>query len=181
MANLTRQTSRFREVAVFLADHVQVDPQLVEGYAAALVDDGFDTRQLVLELTVEELTQDYAWKRGQALKLDKFRAEAGVLDDGTSVSLDSPRAHLGRGGCGEVTAGTRLAGDVRAAVACKSLVAGSTKRDRQRFLRECALALDASRRCTRAAHAYGCTALDGTTYLVMKRYRCDFSKLLKSR
>ena len=56
-----------------------------------------------------------------------------------------------------------------------------TTRDRRRFLRECALAVDASQRCTRATQAYGCTALDGTTYLVMKRYRCDFSKLLKSR
>jgi eukaryotic-like serine/threonine-protein kinase len=106
--------------------------------------------------------------------------EPGVLDDGTAVSLNSPREYLGRGGFGEVTAGTRIVAGERQPVACKSLVAGSGDREVQAFQRECEIAVDASQRCTRVARAYGRTTIHGKEYLVMMRYHHgDFSKVLE--
>ena len=75
MSELARQSSRYREVVDFLVREVKLLAASADGYALRLVDDGYDTIDLLLELDREILTAEYDWKPGHALQLDKFRAE----------------------------------------------------------------------------------------------------------
>ena len=106
-----------------------------------------------------------------------------VLDDGSTVSLvhrpDGSRDILGRGGSGVVYVGlmTRRSGtSVR--VACKSLIAGSSEREVQRFVKEYEVQRRASQTCTGAVRTFGCCTIDGSLHLIMKLYERDLRKLL---
>eukprot|EP01046_Picozoa_sp_COSAG06_P019160 COSAG06_NODE_1358_length_9722_cov_18.463473_1_plen_879_part_10 len=75
MSELARQSSRYREVVDFLVREVKLLAASADGYALRLVDDGYNTIELLLELDRDVLTAEYDWKPGHALQLDKFRAE----------------------------------------------------------------------------------------------------------
>eukprot|EP01043_Picozoa_sp_COSAG02_P058565 COSAG02_NODE_7310_length_3070_cov_26.598788_2_plen_801_part_01 len=341
-AELTRQSSRYHEVFDFLVEQVKLPAASADGYAVRLVDDGYDTVDLLLGLSVQALKVDFAFKAGHALQLEKVRTEvdrvssaamggggsssatissatvdsfeeelsamtkvdvdafaehlgldeetilyvaedkdteeetksflvAAILDelqvggalytqgiaavkkrakafglsteaikaastgkvdkkasllrlifdeikrqagigavvaesvaplypsglaigepvgrslgDGSTVELavlaDGKHEIVGRGGSGVVVVGirTRRSG-VTERVACKTLVAGSSEKDVQKFHREYEINLRASQNCAGAVRTYGCVHINGSLYLVMKLYASDFAELLEQQ
>ena len=62
-------------LASYLAHAVGLPEPVVQAYAAALEQGGCGSVTLLEGLSIVRLTADYGWKRGHALKLEKFRAE----------------------------------------------------------------------------------------------------------
>eukprot|EP01044_Picomonas_judraskeda_P010081 COSAG03_NODE_1274_length_4421_cov_194.692272_5_plen_97_part_00 len=72
MADLTRQSSRYRELLDHLVGEVKLREDDADRYVVGLVDEGFDSVGLFDDMTTEELMSDFEWKRGL---VDEISAE----------------------------------------------------------------------------------------------------------
>ena len=92
MADLTRQSSRYRELRDYLVGEVKLREDDADRYAVGLVDEGFDSVGLLEDLTPEELMSDFGWKRGHCRQLEKYRKERPATPSGSlfAVLLELP-------------------------------------------------------------------------------------------
>ena len=75
---LTRQGSRFQEVETYLATVVKIPADKAREYASGLCEEGYNSIELMDELTKEQLIKDFGFKAGFALKLEKSQIERRV-------------------------------------------------------------------------------------------------------
>ena len=76
MSELARQSSRYREVVDFLVREVKLLAASADGYALRLVDDGYDTIELLLELDRDVLTAEYDFHRPTPPRAPPWRLTA---------------------------------------------------------------------------------------------------------
>ena len=91
MAELARQSSRYQEVLDYLSDKAQIGlPRAdAETYTKGLVEQGFDSKQLFDGLTQLELCSDFGFKKGHAMRVDKFRKARAAAGAGGATEGDS--------------------------------------------------------------------------------------------
>ena len=92
MAELARQSLQHQEVLDYLSDKAQIGlPRAdAETYTKGLVEQGFDSKQLFDGLTQLELCSDFGFKKGHAMRVDKFRkARAAAGAGGGATEGDS--------------------------------------------------------------------------------------------
>ena len=74
MAELVRQSSRFRFMKDFLVAKVGLPAADADGYAVGLVEQGYDSAELFADLSREELERDFGFKKGHARKAEMYLA-----------------------------------------------------------------------------------------------------------
>lgn len=78
MSGLSRQNSRLNEIVAYLTQVIGLQAEPATIYADGLIEEGFDSPTIFDELTMQELIDDYGFKRGHALKVQKSQMERGV-------------------------------------------------------------------------------------------------------
>eukprot|EP01048_Picozoa_sp_COSAG05_P014360 COSAG05_NODE_1620_length_4389_cov_56.700466_1_plen_1167_part_00 len=191
--------------AVFshLTSTVGLKPGPAREYAAGLVSEGYDSAEAFDQLRLEELGEDFGFKRGHLKIVEKYRAllsgntppqspgtprtpatgepAGATLGDGsTVVILEDQR--LGRGGSGVVYKATmtRRSGATEE-VAAKVLAPGATEKEHQKFAREYDILVRASQQCAGVCRVYGCIIHNHSLCIVMKLYPQSLHDLMLSR
>ena len=200
MADLTRQSSRERFMLDFLMNRVGLSASVAEGYVPGLVEQGYDTEPILLTLTPEELRDDFEWKKGHIMKFEMFRAKQSPsspqdgasastsegtpmgpqLPDGSTLTLTDSIVGRGANGIVRLATLTRRSGTTEQ-VAAKTLAAGATERDVQKFAKEYDVSFAAAQQCSGVCRIYGCVSVDATLCLVMKLYAGDLAQRLDAR
>jgi hypothetical protein len=185
--------TRYLTAVVGLRDDAQT-----ASYVSGLVAQGYDQPDLIASLTRQELIDDFGFKKGHALRMEKHRLSAAppadapdavqtgepvgtTLPDGTTIRILTDR--VGNGGSGVVFKAERIGRDGQPLelVAAKMLGPGAVDREVQRFHKEFSISLLAAQRCSGACRIYGCVTVNGSLCLIMKLYKSDFAQLLESR
>eukprot|EP01043_Picozoa_sp_COSAG02_P070076 COSAG02_NODE_12264_length_1572_cov_0.693143_1_plen_276_part_10 len=77
-AELSRQSSRIVELEGYLTKVIGLPAKYAKQYADGLCEEGFDTVALFDSIEMQELIDDYGFKKGQALKVQMSQMERGV-------------------------------------------------------------------------------------------------------
>ena len=190
----TDTKSRFERMVAHLTGTIglKVEKRARE-YAAELAEQGFDTPEDFDEIPLEDLTTDIKFKKGDLLKVERYRAKlapapepepddalgdplGAQLSDGSTVELGEV---IGRGGQGVVKAATITHADgKKSKAAVKLLAQGASERDQQKIGKEITIAMRAAEKCRGVCESYGQVMLEGCVGLVMKRYSCSLEQLL---
>lgn len=139
--------------------------------------------------TITELTENPATSSLEEPKLVSPELPAQEMKPlGTTTNLrpedvtHSVTDIVGRGGSGIVYRGQlRLLDGRTEIVAIKRLHTGATQHEERRFVKEFAVSLRASQRCSCACKMYGCVEHDGALCLVMKLYPRSLHVFLDAR
>jgi len=75
-AELTRQSSRYNEIRDFLLTNISASEERVDTYARKLVDDGYDTIHLLLNMSAGDL-KDAGFRPVHAAQIVTFREDGG--------------------------------------------------------------------------------------------------------
>ena len=70
---LTRQSTRMHFMLTFLKDQIGLSPSVSEGYVPKLVAEGFDTEEIFLEMSPDELLDDFEWKKGHVRMFELWK------------------------------------------------------------------------------------------------------------
>ena len=99
-SELRRQGSRDLFMFNFLTSDVGLSASVANGYVARLVEEGYDTEEIFLSLSPEELRDDFEWKKGHIKRFEAFREQRGasvpqggsapVVTEGAPVDSDPP-------------------------------------------------------------------------------------------
>ncbi len=106
MAELVRQSSRERFMLDFLRSQVGLSDSTAQGYVAGLVDEGYDTEEVFLSLSPEELRDDFEWKKGHVKKFEIFLAQRSATrqaPDAGGGALSAEDVPVGISGGGDAT------------------------------------------------------------------------------
>ena len=92
---LSRQSSRVVELEGYLIRTIGLPAKEAKQYSAGLCEEGYDTVSLFDDLTTEELTGDFGFKKGHARQVEKSQTERGVGRFRPGAAAGSPTTGLG--------------------------------------------------------------------------------------
>ena len=75
MAELRRQGSRESFMLDLLTTELGLSASVAEGYVPGLVEEGYDTEEIFLGLSTEELRDDFGWRKGHVKRFETFREQ----------------------------------------------------------------------------------------------------------
>eukprot|EP01043_Picozoa_sp_COSAG02_P093840 COSAG02_NODE_30331_length_553_cov_0.914097_1_plen_115_part_10 len=75
MAELRRQSSRERFMLGLLTTELGLSASVAEEYVPGLVEEGYDTEEIFLGLSTEELRDDFGWRKGHVKRFEAFREQ----------------------------------------------------------------------------------------------------------
>ena len=152
LARVQTEEEKIRLLTTYLSDVVGITNGATD-YARGLVEQEFDSVKMFEQLSLEELQEDFGFKKAHLIKVKLHRDTASQAAEGAPVGPQLPDGSrlsltekiIGRGASGIVREATltRRSGATEP-VATKTLAGGSSEREIQSFVKEYDLSLAAA-------------------------------------